>query len=282
MIIRAGLSASYLCFMIGVVGRTQVQNVPSATDAHGGFGFRDQMGARLLLLPNHDGSEVDLQNLARPELLKTALCAGGRRFSVQFERRQIEGAGNNGRQTSYNFDKLAGSVFTVLGQKVPPEATCFLASDPLLAGSTVLGIVAPVGSGACVQRDRFAALRSRSVTHCWPLARMAPGKDVALLEFERRGKDALASLIVVDGTRTMFADYPAEFRGEGQELWRVDDGGVLSPRDFEIVCALRRGNWYALGIGWHGAEGQSLSLWISEGSERFTKVINDYWYQAPI
>ena len=118
--------------------------------------------------------------------------------------------------------------------------------------------------------------------HCWPIARMAPETQVALLEFDRRGKDALASLVFVDGPRTIVADYPAEFRGAGQDLWRVDDGGLLSPEGFEIVCALQRGGWYALGIAWPGAEGQSLALWISEGSERFAKVINDYWYQAPM
>jgi hypothetical protein len=111
---------------------------------------------------------------------------------------------------------------------------------------------------------------------------MAAEKQVALLEFDRRGKDALASLVFVDGTRTIFADYQAEFRGAGQDVWRVDDGGVLSPEGLKIVCALQRGGWYALGVTWPGAEGQSLSLWISEGSERFTKVISDYWYQAPI
>jgi hypothetical protein len=110
---------------------------------------------------------------------------------------------------------------------------------------------------------------------------MAPGKQIALLEFDRRGKDALASLVFVDGTRTIFADYPAEFQGAGQDLWRADDGGVLSPEGFHIVCALQRGDWYALGVAWGGAEGRSLSLWISEGRERFTEVINDYWYQAP-
>jgi hypothetical protein len=271
MTIRAGLSGLCLSFLINVGGGAQVQNLPSATDGHGGFGLQDQSGSRLLLIPN----------LARPELLKTALC-GSRRFSVQFERRQIQGANTNGRQTSYNFDKLAGTVFTVLGSKVDPEATCFLASETLLAGSAVLSIGAPVGSGGCVQRDRFAELRGRSVTHCWPLARIASRKDVALLEFERRGKDAVASLAVVDGTRTMFADYTAAFRGGEQDLWRADDGGVLSPKGFEIVCALQRGTWYALGIAWPGAEGKSLSLWISEGNGRFMKVINDYWYQAPI
>ena len=33
-----------------------------------------------------------------------------------------------------------------------------------------------------------------------------------------------------------------------------------------------------LGNLWKGF----LSLWISDGNERFTKVLNDYWYQAPL
>jgi hypothetical protein len=272
MTIRAGLSGFCLSILISVVGRAQVQNLLSAPNGHGGFGLQDQNGSRLLLIPN----------LVQPELLKVALCSGGRRFPVQFRRRQVERESNNGRQTPYNFDNLAGSVFTILTGRVDPDAICFLASEPMLAGSTLLSIAAPEGSGACLQRGRFATLRDRPVIHCWPIARMAPEKQVALLEFGRRGTDALASLVVVDGTRTMFADYPAEFRGAGQDLWRVDDGGVLAPEGFEIVCALQRGLWYALGIAWPAAEGQSLSLWISEGSERFAKVINDYWYRAPI
>jgi hypothetical protein len=110
---------------------------------------------------------------------------------------------------------------------------------------------------------------------------LAADKQVALLEFERRGRDALASLVLVDGSRTIFADVHAEFRGVGEDLWRVDDGGMLSPAGLKIVCALQRGSWYALGIAWAGAEGQLLSLWVSEGREQFAKVLNDYWYQAP-
>ena len=79
----------------------------------------------------------------------------------------------------------------------------------------------------------------------------------------------------------MFVDYPAEFKGAGESLWRVDDDGKLSPDALRIVCALQRGNWFALGTAWAGAEGNLLSLWTVDGSDRFTKVLNDYWYQAP-
>jgi hypothetical protein len=272
MSMRAGLSAVCLSLLIGGVGGAQVRNLPSATEDHGGFGLQDPSGSRLLLLPT----------MARPELLKTALCSGGHRVPVQFARRKPEGANANGRQTSRNFDKLAGSVFTVLGNPVDPDALCFLASDSLLTGSTILSFTAAAEPGTCPQPGRFATLRDRPVVHCWTIARMSPERQVVLVEFERREKDALASLVLVDGSRALFADIPAEFRGPGQDLWRVDDGGVLSPSGLKIVCALQRGAVYALGTAWAGAEGQLLSFWISSGTDRFTKVINDYWYQAPI
>ena len=271
MTIRAALFGLGLSFLLNVIGGAQVQDLSGATADHGGFGLPDQRGSRLLVIPKLD----------HPELLKAALCSGSRRVPVQFERRQIEGANADGRQTGGSFDKLAGSLFTIVGNTVDPDGPCFLASEALLAGSAVLSITAPEGSGACLQRDQFATLRDRPVVHCWPLARLAPEKQVALLEFERRGKDALASLVVVDGSRTIFADVHGEFRGPGEDLWRVDDGGVLSPQGLKIVCALQRGDWYALGTAWAGAEGRVLSLWVSEGGERFTKVLSDYWYQAP-
>lgn len=261
-----------LAVLIALSGEARIQDLPGATESHGGFGLPDQSGTRLLVMPWQDRSN--------PGLLKAALCGGAGRVPVRFDRRQIESP-NDGRARSSNFDKLAGSVFRVVGNKAEPDAPCFLASEALLAGSTVLDIAAPEGPGACLQPERFATLRDRRVIHCWPIARLAAGQSVVLLEFERRGKDALASLVLVDGARTIFADVAAEFRGVGESLWRVDDGGVLSPEGFTIVCALQRGRWYALGTAWAGAEGRALSLWTSDGDERFTKVVNDYWYQAP-
>jgi hypothetical protein len=272
MTIRArALGLALCCHMVVVVG-AQVQVPPGATEQHGGFGLPDRSGAKLLLIPN----------LSRPEIVKTALCSGGSRVPVQFERRQPERDTTDGRQTPQRFDELPGNVFTVLAGRIENDAICFLASERLLSGSTLLRVTSSSGSGVCVERRRFAMLRGRPVVHCWPIARMASGQQIALVEFGRQEKDALASLVLVDGTRAFFADYPAEYRGAGQDLWRADDGGVLSPQGFELVCVLQRGNEYVLGIAWGGAEGQSLSLWISDGSERFTRVVADYWYQAPL
>jgi hypothetical protein len=76
-----------------------------------------------------------------------------------------------------------------------------------------------------------------------------------VVEFARQDKDALASVVLIDRDRMIFADYPAVFRGEGQDLWRVDDVGVLSPKGFEVVFLLQRGTFYALGVNWHGDRG---------------------------
>jgi len=269
--VSIALSGLTLLFHV-VVGGAQVQKLPGATEEHGGFGLQDQSGRRLVLIPR----------VSRPEMLKTALCSDGTRVPVQFERLQIGREGGDGRQTSQRFDELAGAVYSVPTGRVADSAVCFLASEPLLAGTTALRVSAASGAGACLERGRFAALRDRPVLHCWPIARLASGQHIALLEFARREQDALASLVFVDGSRTIFADYPAEFRGAGQDLWRADDGGVLSPAGFDVVCALQRGDWYAIGVAWNGAEGRSLSLWISGASDRFTRVVSDYWYQAPI
>lgn len=268
---RSFLIGVYLGALFAVAPAAQVKEPPAVSDALGGFGLPDQRGTRLLLMPD----------LVRPDLLKAALCAGGRRVRVEFERRQGESA-NDGRQTTRNFDKLGGSVFSIVGDKIDSESPCLIASETLLAGSTVLSIAAPQGPGACGERGRFATERDRSVINCWPLARLGADKQAALLEFERRGKNALAALVLVDGTRSVFLDYPAEYKSEGESLWRVDDDGKFSPDGIKVICALQRGNVYTIGIGWDGAEGKLLQLWTSDSQNRFTKVLNDYWYHAPI
>jgi hypothetical protein len=269
---RLVLTCLCLSLLLPLAGGAQVQDLPRATTDHGGFAFPDQSGARLLFLPTMD----------RADVLKTAVCTGGRRELVQFARHQTASGRGNGREGPANFDNLAGSVFEIPLGKVDPDATCFLASQSLLAGGALLELRKPQGVDACAQRDRLTALRNRRVVQCWPLAALERGQHLVLVEFERRGSEALASLVLVDGGRAIFADYPATFRGAGQDLWRVDDAGVLSPDGLTVVFVLQRDESYSLAIGWSGAEGRLLSLWISQGGDRFLQVIRDYWYRAPI
>jgi hypothetical protein len=257
----------------------QGQGLPGATAEHGAFAFPDPSGRRLLVV----------SDLARPELLHEAACSDGRRFPVRFERRQSEREGANGRQSPYVFDKVAGSVFTVLRGTIGQESqigdvSCFLVSDALRSSGTWLPVERSDALRDCSSevRRRVASSRSRPVVNCWRLAALPDNRRVVVAEFARQNTHALASVVVIDRGRAIFADYPATFTGEGQDLWRADDGGVLSPDGFRIVFVLQRAQSYVLGVSWAGSEGQSLAVFVSNGANRFTQVIGDYWYRAPI
>ena len=260
--------------LILLAGGMPAQELPQATMEHGAFAFPDPGGSRLLTLANP----------SQPALLHTALCNGGGRFSVRFERRQAEIKGHNGRHTPNNFDKLEGDVFTVLQGKIEESANCFLASDSLLSSATVLPAEPQATFNECEPDVRLglASSRSREVLHCWTIARLPANRRLVLVEFARRDKDALASVALIDGNRIIFADYPAVFKGEGEDLWRVEDGGVLSATDFQVVFLLQRGSFYTLGISWLGAEGRSLAVFVSQGNNRFTRVLAGYWYRMPV
>ena len=247
--------------------------VEHATAQHGAFAFADSSGGRL----------IAVANVPQPRLLHSAFCSGGKRFPVKFERVQAERAGNDGRQAPYNFDKLPGSVFTVVQGRVDERATCFLSSDSLLTSATDLSASLHADSAPCAPevRRRFASARGRAVTNCWLVARLDAQRFLALVEFARQDRNALASVAFADRDRTTFADYTAQYRGPGQDLWRVDDGGVLSPEGVEIVFLIQRRSFDALGVSWAAGEGRSLAVFVSASDNQLTRVIDDYWYRAP-
>ena len=251
----------------------RAQDLPAWTPQHGAFAFPDPNGRRLLATAE----------LEQPERLKVALCSSGERFAVQFAYKQAASDPAVSRQIPANFDRTSGFVFTVAGgNALKPDATCFLAYEAL-SGSQAFAIQTPDSANGCLssQRLQYSRARSRAVVHCWTIARVGADRAIALLEFERRGKDALASLVIVDPQHSVFADYPAEIRSDGADLWRVDDGGKLSSEGFQIVCVLLTKAGYALGVVWHGSEGRSLQLWTETEGSHFVAVISDYWYHSP-
>ena len=248
---RTVMSCSAMWIAIVITGGAAGQALPRATMQYGAFAFPDQSGTRLLAI-----SEPP-----RSELFHTAFCSAGHRVSVRFDHRQVERDGHNGRQTRYNFDQLAGAVFTVVDPTIDATSTCFLASDALTSSATLLSAEASPETDECgprVQRQ-LASVRSRGVVNCWAIAQLASGARLLLAEFDRQGNDALASVVFADGDRLIFADYARVFRGDGNDQWRVDTDDALAPGRFEIVFLLQRGTSYTLGVKWVGGEGSSLA-----------------------
>jgi hypothetical protein len=108
------------------------------------------------------------------------------------------------------------------------------------------------------------------------------GVRVNIIEFSRLLTHALAALVVIDGDRRMYVDYPAEFKGPGDDLWRVDDGGEIHAQGFQVVFLMKRGATYLLGVDWTGAEGNALSVHVAEGGSQFKEIVTDSWYRSPI
>lgn len=235
--------------------------------------------------PNEQGTSLLATGaIAKPEILRVALCSSGQQVSVQFERRQPEGAKTTGRQAPQNFSQTAGAVFRIVGGKVGADATCVLADESVLEGATVVPLKRPPSSARCAKAayPQFQADKDRPVVGCWPIADSSSGLQVAILEFSRRLTRALASLVVIDGDRRTYIDYPAEFKGPGETLWRVDDGGEIHAEGFEVVFLLKRGTTYVLAIDWAGAEGNALSVHTADGGGQFTEVVTDSWYRSPM
>jgi hypothetical protein len=279
----------------GPLAARQTADRPQATAALGGFAFPNREGTRLMLLGEVGRSVPD--DPPFPELLtsapaiRTAYCAGGVSHPVAFERRQLADGKGNGRQHSYQFDHLDGLVFKVNdGTTLAEHEACFLASDAFAKSLTVIPVVSPTQkswppeTAACnaSQTNDIASRRHRPVAHCWAIAesRSTPLLQVLLIEFARQGKDALASLVVVDGRTTVFADQQGD-ASRTDAVWRVSDGGVLQPEGFRVVFLAKRAGRLVLAVHWQAEEGSVLMLFESIG-DTFRQLLQESWYQMAV
>ena len=235
--------------------------------------------------PNPQGTHLlATGEVANPGVLRTAICTGGQRVSVEFERRQTEGKDSTGRQAPHNFLQTAGALFRIAGGTVSPNSACVMTDDSFVKGATFVPLQRPDRGARCARSayPQFQTDKGRPVVACWPIGASVDGVQIAVIEFSRHLTRALASLVVIDGARRMYVDYPATFTGPGDDLWRADDGGNIHPEGFEVVFLMKRGTTYIVAVDWAGAEGNALSLHVSEGGSPFKEAISDSWYRSPM
>ena len=250
-------------------GAASRQDLPSVSGSHGAFAF-----------PNRDGTELivrhDVPNAAN---YRTAIC-GGRLLPIRFVRQQT-GAGMPAadRDVPAQFPKLVGTVFQVLERGAGPDDTCFVAVTSLIEKAELVPVRARPQQAKCTEAEqrRVAALRERRIESCWSIA----AEHVMIVQYARIQKDALASLVVLTPAAPITIDFPATFRSAGEDLWRVDDGGVFSPEGINVAFVLRRDGVYLVGLDWRGAEGSFLPLYAAVPGGSAQKVLADYWYRAP-
>jgi hypothetical protein len=245
--------------------------LPAATLEHGAFGF-----------PNPEGTEIIvLANLPATEQLRTAICYGDVIPVRAFRRQEV---GRSDRDVPEQFARLKGQVFRVATGKANPSDACLLVPDMLMEKSRIVRTQSMESPGDCSDNDRrrLAAMRQRPIATCWAVGKILPGGAMFAVEYARTGTDALAAVIVeVDG-RAVTLDLPAKYVKDGEDLWRVDDGGKFQGLGIAIPFLIRRGNALVIPMLWAGAESLSVSVWVSdEAGSRTRQVIGDSWYRAP-
>jgi hypothetical protein len=243
-------------------------------DAHttpGTFAYADSSGGWLLAL----------DSVPDPSAILGALCSTGIALPVRYERRQARQPNDNGRQVASNFSKERGDLFRVLRHSAPPDETCYLSPDSALLASARTATVREPSDCSSMQISRIAAVKGRQVIHCWRIAGGPDNLEVLAVQFANIDSSALGSLAVVGDTSMSFKDFPATYRGPDESTWRVDDGGLFSPRDFEILFFATRSNRYAMAFTWAGAEGESSELLIADSAGTFRTLTKGYRYRAP-
>ena len=245
--------------------------LPAATLDHGAFGFSNPAGTEIIVLAN----------LPATEQLRTAICAGDV-IPVRASRRQETATAD--RDVPEQFARLKGQVFRVASGKARPEDACLLVPDQLMEQSRIVRTQPAAAAEPCGESDlrRLTALRQRQLAACWSVGKVLPGGSVFAVEYARVGADALAAVIVEVAGRALTLDLPAKYVKDGEDLWRVDDGGRFQGSGIAIPFLIRRGNVFVVPMLWAGTESLSVSVWVSDDAGMRTRqVIGDSWYRAP-
>ena len=247
---------------------------PSLLLTEGALGFADASGSRLLVDSPSEG-KVPSQGY------NLAVGYHGQRLAVRYMSVQERNDADNGRQTARNFDYLPGSLYEIVEGKATPNETYFLTMAQDMPEAAQLGMtsIREEQTPAALVR-RLENTRKRQIQHIWPLEQIDSQGKLYLVQFEPKGHELLASLVLDSKEGLIMQDYPAQL--EGYSAWRVDDGGEVMPEMFSFLWAVRTSEGFMLGVQWMGAEGESVTF-LSREQNQFTELDVTYGrYMSPL
>lgn len=231
------------------------------------FGLSNAKGDQVILL-NHD------ENI--PRELHAILSPGGNCL-VTFMEKRTRKPEDTGRQTAQNFDNMGGVVFQAPNECLAGDRTVVLIDPAHLDRHTPI----PVKANTLSPLDdadisRIEAARKFKVQSSWNLASAGTDATIALVQFSPKRNTNIASLVLITKKHIVFEDYRGNTR-DSNSVWRVDDGGIFNPRDFQILAAFRTSSGFEIIRAWAGPEGESSALLREEGA-KFLTVITQYRY----
>lgn len=242
------------------------------------FGFASEEGTHLIIVDQQE--ETSEENI-KPQQLNQAIGMNGSIVKIKHVKHQAKSNGDDGRHTANNFNNLEGELFEVIGPAAVPDASYYLMDETKFNTHSLLSIqpVEPQEPAASIT-DEILVARNRTIEHSWLLATMDAGQDIFLVQFERQGDQMLASLVMRDGDKWTYMDYPAAY--DASSTWRVDDQGEISPGMFSFLFAAQSDSGIVLAVKWMGAEGENITV-LKQSGDRFTEMdISASRYMSPI
>ena len=213
---------------------------------HFAFAFSDASGNRLLAL----GSVAD------PARLTRATCDGTVREVAFLAQR---GGTDSGRQTSANFDQVAGALYQVKGAAIAAGASCLLATAAFFEARPPVAVAATRRPCDGRVAAAVAGLSERAVERCLEVGSL-PGGRLALVTYARSGAELLVGFVLVTDAVTAMRSFPATARSGAPSCWRVDDGCIFEPGAYHVPFVLAGAGGPTLFALWDGAEGQNLEI----------------------
>ena len=259
------------------------------------FGYSNADGTAILSTMAEGGTSNPTEN---PREFDAAICSDSTAVRVSFERYQNPGVNDNGRDWARNFDQRGGQRLRVVGGRAPADASCLLTTQAFLAGKRFLSFKQEKKAIACDSQttSQLGTAGRRGVHFCRQFAAAAPSGQLLAVEFDRRGNDLLAGIVLKMGDQLFIHQLPAKYDQDNVTGWRVGDQGHLfnydqnaSFLDLEVVNVFRplfalkdeATGAVALGIQWAGEEGLSLML-LSTSREKLEEAAKGYRYMAPL
>ncbi|MFB9324797.1 hypothetical protein ACFFSY_02435 [Paenibacillus aurantiacus] len=240
----------------------------------GAFAFADESGKRLITIGDTE---------AKQDHYDLAVGSNGNVLKVKFEKKQESDAKDTSRQNMYNFDHIAGHVYTVAEGEAKADDTYLMTTSDVWPPGAGLAINTE-GRGQPVDEKVVQAVeakKQRGVLQGKKIAEIGTVGALYLIQFERQEDDMLASLVLTRGEELLFCDFPATY--EPNSTWRVDDGGEISADQFEMMFAANTDKGLVLSVNWYGAEGIT-SFFVGEEGESGLKRLDSgvARYTAPL
>lgn len=224
------------------------------------FGFADAEGKQLIVTGRERADQERVSGLNK------AVGENGKVLPVTFVKWQEGSDSSNGREMAHNFDHLAGFIFKVEEGAANPDGTYYLVDG----GAIDINAFTPItrqSDGAAVAEEvktAIAEAKGRAIANIWHAADIGGQEQLYVAQFERRGSDMLFSIVLKRDGKLVFMDYPAVMRDE-TSVWRVDDGGEVTPDMFKFLFAANTADGLVIGVEWLGAEGSNAFLLQENG-----------------